>query len=394
VAESLIKRRCVISIGDYEPIDVTQQFASFQRGLARFAKTWNVKVRVSPFKMEADGAVAVWHTETTAPNWQVKTEFRILNWSDLVRRDFQHWNLNRVWRAAKAISNFVFSGTGWRYFRLNWRFGLFFFYPALVFLFSAMIALWLVTLLGSFEVPFASLFGFGVVAALLVAFIKWVDPFVLPRVVDMWIFMHELVHLERTGLAERLGVFSQDIIEKLQSDHFDEIVIVGHGIGAVIQPIIVDRAFWALPEFGKQGRSVSLLSLGSMLLAVGLHPEGGWAVGPLSRVVRDRWVFWAEYQAYDDIIGFPGINPVAELIDDQGKPKLQKIQVKDMVDIKSSFPESIFKNHRALLQANTKKYFYDYFMICCGPFSLPTRVEYPDLMVTAFHSDGRLISDG
>ena len=240
--------------------------------------------------------------------------------------------------------------------------------------------------------PFAPLFGIAIAAALFFAFTIWVDPIVLPRVVDMWIFMHELVHLERTQLAERLGVFSQDIVAQLQIDKFDEIVIVGHGVGAALQPIILDRAFWALPDFGKDGRSVSLLSLGSLLLAVGLHPEGGWVVGPVSRVARDRWVYWAEYQAQEDIISFPGNNPVTELISDHGKPVLQEIQIKDMVDTnaKRRFPASAYQNHRQLVRANTKRYFYDYFMICCGPFDLQTRVKYPDLMVAAFNSDGRL----
>ena len=118
-------------------------------------------------------------------------------------------------------------------------------------------------------------------------------------------------------------------------------------------------------------------------------------IGPLFKdLSRDRCIYWAEYQVQDDVIGFPGINPVTELIDDQDKPKLQKIQIGDMADLKISFPESIFRNHEALLQANSKRCPYDYFMICCGPFSLSARVEDPEFMVTAFHSEGRLISDG
>jgi len=395
VAETLIKRRCVISIGDYEPLDVAQQYANFQRGLQRFAQTWNVATAISPFKLEADGAIAVWHTETKASNWKVKTEFRLLNWSDIVRRDFRRWNFDRAWRAIKALTDFVFSGTCWHYFRLNLRFGLFFFYPVLAILFFTIIALLFSALLGTFEVPLASLLGFAIGIALFAGFIEWLDPLVLPRVVDMWIFLYELVHLERTNLAERLGVFSQDIVAKLQSDDFDEILIVGHGIGAVLQPIIVDRAFWAMPEFGKDGRTVSLLSLGSLLLAVGLHPEGGWVVGPVSRIARDRWVYWAEYQTQDDIISFSGSNPVTELISDHGKPMLQNIQIKDMVDTnaKRRFPESIYQNHRQFVRANSKRYFYDYFMICCGPYNLQARVKYPDLMVAALSPDGRLVSN-
>lgn len=395
MADTLIKSRCVISIGDYEPIDIAQQFANFQRNLQRFGQTWNVTTKISPIKIEADGAVAIWHTEAKSSNWKTKTEFRILNWSDIVKRDFRRWNLTRLWRVAKALPDFVISGTCWRYFRANRKFALLFFYPIIVAAICAVIGYWVGTLWSNFDVPLAPFFGIAVGAALYFSFIKWIDPVVLPRVVDMWIFLYELVHLERNHLAERLGVFIQDVVTQLESHNFDEILIVGHGIGAVLQPIIVDRAFWALPEFGKDGRSVSLLSLGSLLLAVGFHPEGGWVVGPMSRLARDGWVYWVEYQAEEDILSFPGHNPVTELISDHGKPKLQKVQISDMVEVgpKKRFPETTYLNHRQFVRANSKRYFYDYFMICCGPFALPARVKYRDHMVTAFGGDGHLVAD-
>ncbi|MFZ0847490.1 MAG: hypothetical protein WAM62_17020 [Pseudolabrys sp.] len=390
--DSLVKRRCVISIGDYEPTSVAQQFANFQRGLQRFSQIWKVATSVSPFKLEADGAIAVWHTETKAPNWMVITEFRLFNWSDIVKKDFQRWNFGRAWRAIRSITDFVVSGTCWRYFRLKWRFGLLFLYPLLAVLFAAIVSLWLSAFLGNLEVPYASLIAFLIGAVAIFSVFKWVDPVVLPRIVDLWVFLHELVHLEKTDLAERLGIFSQDLARLLESSNFDEILVVGHGIGAVLQPIIVDRAFWAMPEFGKNGRPVSLLSLGSLLLAVGLHPEGGWVVGPMSRVARDKWVYWAEYQAEEDTLSFAGINPVTELLSDHGKPVLQRIQFKEMQDFdsKGRFAKGSIQNHRQFVRANAKRYFYDYFMICCGPFDLRARFKYPEIMVSAFTSDGRL----
>ena len=327
MAAELVKTRCVISIGDYEPIDVAQQFARHQEDLQRFAKTWNVKVRHSPVEMQPNGVVAAWLTETTAPNWKVYTEFRLLNWSDIFKDDFRRWSFPRIGRAIRALFDFVISGTCWRYFRMSWRFGLLFLYPALAVLLFAAIAWWLAAQLGKLEVPFALFGGLIIGAGLFAAFVKWVDPLALPRVVDMWIVMYDLIHLKRADLAERLGIFSQDIIATLASKDFSEIVIVGHGIGAALQPIIMDRAFWALPDFGKDGRSVSLLSLGSLLRAVGLHPQGGaWLAPPTSRIAHDRMVYWAEYQAEEDILCVPGRNPGTDLLGDHGKPILQKIR--------------------------------------------------------------------
>ena len=392
--DSLVKRRCVILIEDYEPVDVAQQYVNFQKGLKRFSQTWNVTTRISPIRMEEDGAVAVWNIETGAPNWKVATEFRLLKWTDTIGKELGLWNFDSAWRAIKAIFDCVRSGTFWRYFRLNWRFGLLFSYPVLAVLSLTAIAFLLSGLLETFEIPYAPFLGFVIAVALIFVFFEWFDRLVLPRVVEMWIVLHELVYLKRTELIERLGIFSRVITEKLESNGFDEIVIVGHGIGAVLQPAVVDRAFWALPEFGKDGRSVSLLSLGSLLLAVGLHPEAGWVVGPVARIARDRWIYWAEYQAREDEFSFPGRNPVTVLIGEQGKPVLQDIKFKDMIgtDTKRQIQQIVIGNHRQFVRANSKRYFYDFFMVCCGPFTLSMRVEHSELMVDCFNPDGRLIS--
>jgi hypothetical protein len=392
VAEELIKTRCVILIGDYEPISVARQVAGFQRGLQRFAQTWNVKTSCSSAKIEPDGVVAVWQTETKAPNWKVNTEFRLLNWSDVFKDDSRLRNFNRIWRAVRALTNFVISGTCWRYLRTSWRFGLFFLYPVLAVLLFIAIALWLPTLLENLGAPFASFVGLAIGAGLFAVFIRLVDP-ALPRIVDMWIVLYDLVHLKRTGLSERLGIFSQDIIAKLRSNDFNEIVIIGHGIGAALQPVIMDRALFALPDFGKDGRSVSSLSIGSLLLAIGLHRGGAWLLSPTLRMARDRMVYWAEYQADEDILSFPGCNPVTEIVGEFEEPVLQRIRIKDMVDTpaKRRLSKTVYQNHLQLIGANTKRYFYDYFMICCGPFALPTRVEYRDHMVKIFGRDGRLL---
>lgn len=395
MTETLIKRRCVISIGDYDSPQVTQQYANFQAGLKRFSQTWNVLTKISPLRSEADGAIGIWRTETSAPNWVVQTDFRILNWSEIFNAEPRRWNLDRAWRAIKAVADVISSGTWWEYFRLNWRFALFFFSPLLALVCGLLLCLWLSAVLGNLEVPFASMVAIAAIGGLGYWYIKWVDPVGLVRVLDMWIFVHDLVHLRKEDLAERLGIFIEDLKAILRSDDFDEIVLVGHGFGAVFQPLIVDRAFWAMPEFGKDGRSVSLMSLGSMLLAVGSHREGAWAIVPASRIARDRWVFWAEYQAQEDVLNFPGKNPITELLSDHGKPVLQKIDVQSMIELgsKRQSPARINQIHRQYVRANTKRYFYDYFMVACGPFHLRTRVKFPSLMTEAFDSDGRLISE-
>jgi hypothetical protein len=393
VADPTIKRRCFISLGDHEPLDIAQQFGLFQRGLQRFADTWSVAGNISRYVTEWDGAVAVWRVECGASNWKVQTEFRLWNWSDLLSNDFQPWSLRRVVDAVRAIYHFIRSGACWHYFRASRRFGLYFLYPILSVFGFALIAFFLTRTLGAFEVPYAGGTGFLVGIALFTSFVKWIDPYDFSRVLKLWVFLHALVHLERSSLAERLGIFSQDLVEVLKRNDFDEIIVAGHGFGAALLPVVVDRAFWDYPEFGKSGGKISILSTGSMLLAVGLHPEGSWVVGPVSRVSRDRMAFWVEFQAREDLIGFSGCNPIELLTEGAGTLSLQDIQLSKMtsIDLSRKISDRIYRLHRQSVLANSKRYFYDFFMICCGPLSLKDRVRNAALVVEAFDQQGRIV---
>jgi hypothetical protein len=395
VAGSLIKRRCVISVGDHQSLDIALQFANFQRGLQHFAKTWSVSAKMYPLKMAVDGAIAVWQIETKAQNWKVDTEFRLFNWADVSNNSSEVWSWDKLLPSAKALYDNVATGTCWRYFKVNWRFAMFFLYPVLAVLFFALVAYYLAGLLNVFGLPFSSFVGVVIAAVFFISYIKWVDPIVLPRVVNMWVLIHDLVHDQRVGLAERLEVFVQDIVAVLQSQKYDEVIIAGHGLGAALQVAIVDRALWQLPDHNKNGKKICMLSTASLLLAVALHPEGSWLVGPVSRLTRDKTVYWAEYHAEEDVIGFSGINPATMLVGDHDKPVLQEVKIQNMIKTKVKYfsPKTAYQYNRQLVRANSKKYFYDFFMICCGPFSLQTRVEDPELMVTAFYADGRLVFD-
>jgi hypothetical protein len=40
---------------------------------------------------------------------------------------------------------------------------------------------------------------------------------------------------------------------------------------------------------------------------------------------------------------------------------------------------------------NEKRYFYDYYMVCCGPLPLQERVHHPETIVAKFTPDGALV---
>jgi hypothetical protein len=386
-----VRKRCVFFLGGYEPIPAERQHERFIREMARFQQAWNVGATVSDLTLAEGGAVGVWHVDTRGPNWAVQTEYRSLLWGDLVASDFERSDWERVPCAIRAFADFVLSGTAFRYFAVNWRYGLFFVYPILILLSFAAAGLalgWHATSYGlpPLLVPVAALAVFALLTV-------WPGRFMLlPYMLDDWLFAYELVHRSRTGLDERLEVFARDLAARMRTGEVDEIVFVAHSLGCALKVEVLDRALRMVPEFGARGGRIGVLSTGSSLLKIALHPAAGWLKEAVARVSQNEAVFWVEYQTMVDIISFYKVNPLVALnLPDTGRPTILRVHVRDMLtpDTYRRFKGNFFRLHRQLVMGNDKRYFYDYFMICCGPFRLQTRAEHP-ARVMAFAADGAL----
>ena len=174
----------------------------------------------------------------------------------------------------------------------------------------------------------------------------------------------------------------------------DEIVVDGHSLGAPLSIVIVDRALQLDPQL-TGGRPLNLVSSGSSLLKVALHPSAAWLREAVGRVANAPEVYWVEYQARADIINVYNVDPVAALgMPATGKPILQMIRIRLMVDEHTyrRFRFSFLRIHRQAVMGNERRYFYDYYMLCCGPVALADRVENPDQAVADFAADGALIA--
>ena len=70
------------------------------------------------------------------------------------------------------------------------------------------------------------------------------------------------------------------------------------------------------------------------------------------------------------------------------------IRIRLMVDEHTyrRFRFSFLRIHRQAVMGNERRYFYDYYMLCCGPVALADRVENPDQAVADFADDGALIA--
>ena len=140
---------------------------------------------------------------------------------------------------------------------------------------------------------------------------------------------------------------------------------------------MVDRALRLDPQFGA-GKPIHLVSTGSSLLKVALHPAAGWLREAVGRLANARAIDWVEYQALVDIINVYKVDPVVALgLPATGKPVVKIIRIRLMVEEHTyrRFRLNFLRVHRQAVMGNERRYFYDYYMLCCGPLPLARWVE-------------------
>jgi hypothetical protein len=150
------------------------------------------------------------------------------------------------------------------------------------------------------------------------------------------------------------------------------------------------------PQLRTGAKTLHVVSTGSSLLKVALHPAAGWLREAVQRVANTPAVYWVEYQALVDIINIYKVDPVVALgLPPTGKPIVKIFRIRMMVEEHTyrRFRLNFLRIHRQAVMGNERRYFYDYYMLCCGPIALRDRVEKPDGAVAAFVADGALESN-
>jgi hypothetical protein len=389
----IVQKRCMLQLGGYEPMRPDRYHRRFERELRRFERTWNVSASLSRPTLSDDGWVASWHITTRGPNWQVETQFRLLRWDDFVAADVARPGWKRVLRGLVALADFVGSGAALAYFRVNWRYGLFFAAPLVALASFAAIALALAARVARLEPILAPVAALAVFAGLFHWPGRWLH---LGYLLDDWSFAADFVHRRRRDIEARLDRLAEQLLEDARSGQFDEIIVAGHSLGAAFLPTLVDRALYRDPMLGRASTPLNLMSTGSSLLKIGLHPAAAWLRSAVGRIVGAPAVYWVEYQALVDIINFYRTNPVQALkLPASDKPIVRVVHLRDMLDAATyrRLRGDFFRLHRQFMMGNDKRYFYDYYLTCCGPLAFAVAVAAQERLTMLFGPDGALDVD-
>ena len=288
-----------------------------------------------------------------------------------------------------AFGDYWLSGTAFSFFAKSWRFGLYFLYPAVgaAFLFVAL----LLAASGILSVAGVGPSIWPTIIALLAFFPVLATVgrrMMITHLMDLWSFSREYLRGHRLDADAQMESYASLVSEITSAQQVDEIVFIGHSTGGGLILDIVARALQRDPAILNRAATVSLLTVGSTALKFGLHPAAKEFRSKVESLVAEPRLAWWEFQCLVDVVNFYKTNPVEAMglsrpaTDKRsGFPIVQKVRLRDMVD-RASYKRmrgKFFRIHYQFVSANSLRYYYDFFMICFGPRSLPADIEGLDL---------------
>jgi hypothetical protein len=302
----------------------------------------------------------------------------VLSWDDILLTDFSRPILWRLFHYVIAFFDFILTGTVFRYFRAGYRYALFFFVPffqlVLFVCLGVLGAQWAARWLGFGSPLVAPAIAIVVFFGLLLVWPgRW---WRVSQALDDWIFAREFLRGQRPDLDARIDSFADVIAARARDTSIDEVVVLGHSLGASLVLDSVARALARDPELGKHGPAFSILTVGSTIPKFSLHPRGGDLRAKMARVAAEPSILWGEYQARDDFISFYKFDPVSQSRVDTGKeradlkPIIKVVAIPNMIEKRTMlrFRLRFLRLHYQFVMANERRSHYDYFMLICGPF--------------------------
>lgn len=371
--DTSVTTRAVFLIGGYERNDARRFFARIAKELQRFAACWTVRAEISDPTFDDGGHMATARISYGDGAASCQTDFTFLSFDDIVKKDGAQPFVVRLAVYLAGFFDYVFSGTMFRFFAANWRFALYFLYPFASLCFFAFVG-WTVYRLTAFPgLPGGPIIPtlLGIAAAIGIGRYLGQRYFVF-HLMDLWSFSREHLRGRRQDIEAHYALWAERIADRIGTTPYDEVLLVGHSTGGAL---ILDLAAILADTLRQRGRAVdfSLVTVGSTSLKVALHPAAKKARQRLASLADYPDIRWTEFQALTDIINFYKCDPyrMAGLRHERGDafPKLHQVRFKGMLDAKQykRIKRNFFRVHYQFISANNRQYFYDFFMITCGP---------------------------
>ena len=358
-----VRRRLVLFVPGYEPLSAEAHQRRLWRTLEKTAKTWN---------LESASAIAATTSSTAAfsarlegADWSVDSEIRVLAWDDLVKRGLAAPLPKRVLLGVLALFTLLLNGTLRRYAAAHWRFMCFAILPIVILFMALMFGL----IAGLLVKAWAGLVLGGVVFCGLTILADRCIP--LGLMLALWIFGRDLARESQPEVTARISSFADEIKRARQRRDVDEIVLIGHSLGAALLVAALAEVLSGQAEGEDGGPKIIFVGLGSCLLKIALMPEAAWLRSAIQRIALADGLEWQEFTSRRDVVSFHRADPVAILGLRGNGPRMESIHPRAMISDAEwrRMRHSVLRAHRVYLTGNSQRYFYDWGLMACGPAS-------------------------
>lgn len=353
----------------------------FRREWNRFRENWRVTGTLQDIRIESDD-IASWDIETSGPNWHVSTRYEFLRLEGFIQTNLAQPRLTQLTRAFRWMFDDIASGALWRVFRASWKMGVLLIYSQVVLLLWIGLSLtggWLAArAIGGFELsvlPIAAIaaaFAFGIFVLLKPA----VDAMFVNQLNNCWPYLREFARGEPTSFDRSIDLFAERIVAAANASDVDEILVVGHSAGAMLALTTMQRALAIDPDVGIKRTQVSVITVGSIMPALAMHPAAGKLRETIKAIATERTVLWADCQSREDFMNFWEFDPVAGVGIDTGRdrcnPLIWPVPVQHMIspNVFEKVRFNYWRMHYQYIMSNDRRASYDYYMFICGPAPL------------------------
>jgi len=338
-----------------------------------------VSVKVGQRKRE--GALAsTWRVERTTDTDgdTVETTFEFMHWDDIAR---SHWHAGYgrlyglafktywYWIVASDFLAKLFRISGWNFVTAIAPAVALFVLPVL-----ALLAGWAGYSLGQAVSPEAGWLpalsgaaGFAVVIGLG----YWLDRILsLGWLLRTYAFVLEYSLGKVPELDQRMDRFGERLARYVEAADDDEILVVGHSLGANVAVSALVRALAINPLLFRQYRPVGLLTLGGSIPLQGLLPWARPFRDELAQLAANGDLAWVDITAPQDIASFALLNPVTlsgVALDEKApqRPQVVSARFRDLLSPETydTATWNVFRMHFQYLMASEREAVHDYLSV-------------------------------
>ena len=343
---------------------------------------------------------AHWAITTSGPNWTVATRYDFLRYDDALLANLAQPLYRQVPRALRWLIDDAVTGTTAASSAGTWRFWLH------LFILQLGLLLWLAlavtagglaayVIAAYLAAPLVIALGAGAIVAVLafVALRPLAERWFVVRVNNCWPYLREFGRGDATCFDRPIEAGAARLKAAVDARDADEIVVMAHSGGGPLAPAIVARALALDPDLGRRGPRVVLMTLGSVMPAVALHPKAQRLRDIIRRIATDPSIRWIDCQSRKDVMNFWDFDPVTDIGVDAGtdrhNPLIWPVRFRDIVSAGyyQRLRANFFRLHYQFIMSGDQRAAYDYFMLTCGPLPVEEWATHGWNVLKEFSSD-------